>query len=74
MKWLIVPEDKLAELQAINEVHEDRKCEPMQTTTGVWVTGADKLGDSYWVDWHDFLSSLTEFEGVPEFPRPEEEL
>ena len=70
-EWLIVPSDRLAELDAINAAHEGQRCTALQTTTGVWVTGSDKLEDSYWADWHEFLDSLSEFVGMPEFPQSE---
>lgn len=66
--WLIVSNDQLTALNAINDAHPDQKCTAVQTTDGIWVTSSDKIGDSYWSDWQDFLQSLTPFEGTPSFP------
>lgn len=71
--WLIVPLEKLAELDAINAAHEGQRCTALQTTAGIWVTGSDKLADDYWQEWREFLGSLSEFVGTPEFPQPEAE-
>jgi hypothetical protein len=72
MKWLIVPDSRLVELEAINQAHSDRKCMALQAATGQWVTPADKITDAYWAAWHEFLSALVEFEGNPEFLQQEE--
>jgi hypothetical protein len=68
MNWLIVTPEKLVELQEINLRFSDRKCTPAKTNEGVLVTNADKLQDSYWESYHQFLSSLTPFKGTPVWP------
>lgn len=67
--WLIVPNNKLAELDAINDQFTDRKCTTVETIDGVILTLSDKLSDEYWTDYHVFLSSLSEFVGTPNFPQ-----
>jgi len=69
-EWLTVTDDQLTALNAINDAHPDQKCTAVQTIDSVWVTSADKLGDSYWKDWQEFLQGLTPFEGTPVFPTP----
>ena len=73
MNWLIVTPEKLVELQEINLRFSDRKCSTVSTNEGVLVTNPDKLQDNYWSEYHDFLSSLTPFEGQPIWPTPVEE-
>lgn len=67
-QWLIVPTNKLADLAALNEGRTDKQCTAIKTAGNVWVTGADKLQDSYWSEYHSFLNSLESFEGAPSFP------
>lgn len=71
-KWLIVPTNKQAALTALNDARTDRKCTAIKTVSNVWVTGADKLQDPYWADYHEFLGGLAEFDGTPTFPVSEE--
>lgn len=67
MTWLIVPEDKLDELNDLNSGYIDRKCVPVQTIDGVYITSSDKLADDYWQAYHEWLESLEPFVGVPVF-------
>jgi hypothetical protein len=67
MTWLIVPENKLAELAAINAQFTDRQCTPVVLADNTLVTSADKLADEYWAAWHEFLNGLAQFIGEPEF-------
>jgi hypothetical protein len=71
--WLIIPTERLPELEELNARFSDRTCTAHQTADDVLVTGADKLSDAYWVEYADFLGSLEEFVGVPEFVQPEAE-
>lgn len=65
MSWLILPEEKLADLEALNAAHTDRKCAPIATADNTLLTGADKLYDPYWSGYHEFLNPLEPFEGEP---------
>jgi hypothetical protein len=73
MIWLIIPENKIAELDALNAQHTDRQCTFIETTSSVRLTSADKLSDPYWSDYHAFLNSLERFDGTPVWPVIEEE-
>jgi hypothetical protein len=66
--WLIITDEQLITLNAINDAHDSAKCTALQTVDGIWVTSADKLGSEYWTDWQELLQSLTPFEGEPSFP------
>jgi hypothetical protein len=68
--WLIVPQNRTAELDEINSRFTDRLCTTHETADGTLLTNADKLGDVYWSGYHTFLSSLTLFEGDPVWPTP----
>jgi hypothetical protein len=70
--WLIIPEEKLPDLEAINANYTDRKCTAMPDENGVLLTRADKLADPYWSSFHVFLSSLAPFQGAPVWPITEE--
>ena len=70
MNWLIVTPEQKAELDAINDAHPFQKCSPVETADGVMVTTSDKIGSEYWADWHNWLLSLTPFEGQPIWPNP----
>ena len=71
MNWLILPPSRQAELDGINAQFTDRCCTATPTVDGILLTGGDKLEDNYWSAYHDFLSSLTPFEGDPVWPTPE---
>jgi len=73
MNWLIVTTDKKVELDAINEAHPFQKCVPVETLDEVLVTTTNKLDSGYWADWHEWLKSLTPFEGTPVFKLNEDE-
>ena len=66
--WLIVTDEQLIALNAINDLHDSAKCNAIQTVDGTWVTSADKINNEYWTDWQELLQSLTPFEGEPSFP------
>jgi len=72
-QFLIIPADRVSELDAINAAHNDRQCTFKETTGGVRLTSADKMNDVYWADYHAFLNSLEPFEGDPEWPTPIDE-
>lgn len=68
--WLVIPTDRISELDEINAKSNDRLCSHYETIDGVLLTNSDKLNDPYWSEYHDFLSSLTLFEGDPVWPSP----
>jgi hypothetical protein len=72
--WLIIPTDRISELDEINAKFNDKLCSYLETNDGVLLTNSDKLNDPYWSEYHSFLSSLTPFEGQPIWPTPTEEL
>jgi hypothetical protein len=72
--WLIIPSDRIKELEEINAKFDDRFCSHFETIDGVLTTEADKLNDPYWSAYQEFLSSLTPFEGQPIWLTPTEEL
>jgi hypothetical protein len=72
MNWLIVTPEQNSELDAINNSHPFQKCLPVETADGILVTTADKISSEYWADWHNWLSSLTPFEGKPIWPKQNE--
>jgi hypothetical protein len=74
MNWLIVTPEQKVELDVINDAHPFQKCSPVETADGVMVTTSDKISSEYWANWHEFLVSLTPFEGQPIWPTPTEEL
>jgi retron-type reverse transcriptase len=65
MKWLTISKQQKSELDFINSTHPTQKCEPVVTSDGVIVTSSDKLSDEYWVDWHNWLKTLSPFIGTP---------
>jgi hypothetical protein len=68
--FLIVPKERVSEMNDLNSVFSDRICTATETTDGVLLTNADKLQDPYWEAYHAFLSSLTPFEGQPIWAKP----
>lgn len=72
MNWLILPTDKLLDLDALNALQDDRKISPITTNDGTLLIGADLLGDPFWSDFQTLLSTLSPFVGEPAFPTPAE--
>jgi len=72
MNWLILPPDKVADLETLNASQNDRSVSPVTTADGVQILGADLLGDPFWADYQTFLSTLALFEGEPTFPTSSE--
>jgi hypothetical protein len=72
--WLIVPQNRTAELDEINSRFTDRMCTTHETNDGVLLSNSDKLGDIYWSGYHAFLSSLAPFEGDPVWPVQETQI
>ena len=70
MNWLIVTPQQKDGLDAINFANADRKCSTFQTIDGVLVTASDKIGDPYWSDYQELLTSMTPYSGEPTFPQP----
>lgn len=68
--WLVIPTDRISELEEINNRFNDRLCSHYETIDGVLLTNSDKLNDPYWSEYQDFLSFLTLFEGTPVWPTP----
>lgn len=68
MNWLILPPDKVADLETLNASQNDRSVSPVTTTDGVKILGADLLGDPFWSDYQPFLVTLSPFVGDPTFP------
>jgi hypothetical protein len=72
--FLIVPKERVSEMDDINSGFSDRVSTTTETIDGVLLTNADKLEDTYWKAYHDFLSSLSAFTGQPIWPTPPEAL
>jgi len=76
MKFLIVPTDRISELDEINARYSDRVCTTNTTIGGIILTNADKLDfpdDKFWSPYILFLSSLSPYEGEPTLtPDPNE--
>jgi hypothetical protein len=70
MNWLIITPEQKAELDVINDAHSFQKCSPIKTEDGLLLTTTDKINSEYWSDWHNWLSSLTPFEGQPMWANP----
>jgi hypothetical protein len=68
--WLVIPTERISELDEINAKFDDKLCSHCETNDEVLLTKADKLNDPYWEAYQTFLSSLTPFEGVPVWPSP----
>ena len=66
--WLIIPTNRINELDEINAQFNDKLCSYLETNDGVLLTNADKLNDPYWSEYQEFLCSLTQFEGQPIWP------
>jgi hypothetical protein len=68
MKFLIIPSDRISELDEINARYSDRVCITKTTIDGVILTNADKLAfpdDKFWSPYIPFLSSLSPYKGEP---------
>jgi hypothetical protein len=70
MNWLILTQDQVSAIDAINASHSDRKINYLTIEDGVVVTSADPLRYDYWKDWHEVLSSLQSFQGTSEILNP----
>jgi hypothetical protein len=68
--WLVIPKDRISELEKINTKFNDKFCSYIETIDGKFLTNSDKLEDEYWSTYHAFLSSLTPFVGQPIWPNP----
>ncbi len=71
--WLIVPPDQLDDLAALNAINPLKNCTCVQTYGGLYLTNADKLGDTYWADYQEWLQALEVFEGEPDIIPPPNE-
>lgn len=58
--WIIITPDALANLQAINSMHNILKATPTTLTDGRMILPASMASDIYWIDWRDVLSGLTQ--------------
>jgi hypothetical protein len=63
--FLIVPKERVSEMDELNAIFTDRFCTTTETTDGVLLTNSDKLDYPYWSAYHAFLSSLKQFNGQP---------
>jgi hypothetical protein len=70
MNYLILQSSDLDALNKMNDVRIDRKLVPSVTQSGESVIPDHFLVDPYWSEYHNFLSSLTLFEGKPVFRSP----
>lgn len=70
MNWLIVPQNKIAEMAALNTATQALAVS--ETEQGILLIGADKLADAMWSNWHPFLLSLEVFSGEPVWKTSEE--
>ena len=68
--WLVIPTERISELDEINAKFNNKLCSHCENIDGVLLTKADKLNDPYWEEYQEFLCSLTPFEGVPVWPSP----
>lgn len=69
MMWLAVDAERLAELDRLNSLHEDRNIMPLPGERGGLLVGVYLLGDcgegQYWEDYGEWLRSLPETDEVP---------
>jgi len=67
MNWLILPPEKLPDLEAINQAHNDRRIDPIKTIDGVLLISADLATDSFLADYHEILFGLSPYDKIPTF-------
>lgn len=65
MTYLILPQSRQSELEAINATRTLQRCEPVETSDGVLLIPSNLKSCPCWKAYHGFLNTLEVFDDEP---------